>query len=381
MKICFFITTLTKGGAERVVANLANYLSNNNEIEKVDILNMYNTEKEYKINSKIDIYTLDKKYIDHKKLANNHKQPLKFLFHIIKVIKYRKLKHNLKKFLGKAEYDAIICFLPEPSFMMLSLKKYAKCPIIISDRNDPNLEYRGVRNNYLMKKLYPRAKGFVFQTEDAKNYFKDIIKCKSTIIANPVNEKFVAKSFETNREKNIVNVGRLEEQKNQKLLIQAFSNMNKKFSDYKLIIFGDGSLKKQLEEYIEYLNLTDRVILAGQVDNLEEKICKASLFVLSSFYEGMPNALIEAMCLGVPSISTDCPCGGPRMLIQNGRNGILVENNNSEELTKAMEKILSDKEELFSIGKNAMKLSEKLNSDVINSKWIKFIKNVINEEK
>jgi len=377
MKICFFITTVTKGGAERVIANLSNYLVNEENIENVDIINIYNTEISYDLDPKIKVYTIEKKFVKHQNLMNNHKGLVKFIKHVAKYIKNIHRKHILKNMLNKSDYDVIISFLPEPSFMILSLKKYIKCPIIVSDRNDPNLEYNNIRTKYLMKKLYPLADGFVFQTLDAKRYFDKLFTKKNQIIFNPVNKNFIRESYIGEREKTIVNVGRLENQKNQMLLIKAFEKIKDEFNEYKLIIYGDGTLKKSLQDYITNNNLTERVILAGEVEDLNEKIYKSSLFVLSSDYEGMPNALIEAMCLGIPVISTDCPCGGPRMLIDNNENGLLVEVNNQEQLSEAIKKILSNNEYAKELGIKASRLSEKVSSDVIDKEWLEFIKKII----
>jgi glycosyltransferase involved in cell wall biosynthesis len=381
MKICFFTSTLSKGGAERVISNLSNFLINDKQIEKIDILTVYNTDIAYKLDNRIHIDSLDKKYVEYKKLVNNQKRLKKLFIHIKKFFKNITLKINLKKKVKKFNYDIIITFLPEPSFLILSLKKYIKSPIIISDRNDPNVEYARIREKYLMKKLYPRADGFVFQTDDAKRYFDKIFTKKCEIIPNPVNDNFVVEPYEGIREKYIVNVGRLEEQKNQLLLVKAFEKIRDDLDNYKLIIYGEGSLKKQLEDYILEKNLKEDVILGGQVDDVKEKIYKSSLFVLSSNYEGMPNALIEAMCLGLPVISTDCPCGGPRMLIENNENGILVPIKNENKMAKAIKEILQQKQFAKKLGDNASKLSVKLSNEVINNKWLEFIKKVIKEGK
>lgn len=381
MKICFFTSTLAKGGAERVISNLSNFLINNEEIEKVDIINVHNTEIAYKLDKRINVYTVDKKYVQYEKLINNHKGIMKFFLHVKKYFNNLKRRKNLKKMIKKFDYDVIISFLIEPTFLILSLKKYIKCPIIISDRNDPNIEYNNFRKKYLMKKLYPIADGYVFQTNDAKKYFDKIINKDYDVIANPVNDEFIMESFKGEREKNIVTVGRLETQKNHLLLIKAFEKIKDKYKDYKLIIYGEGSLRKELENYISKNNLNKRVFLVGQVDNVKDKIYKSSLFVLSSDYEGMPNALIEAMCLGLPVISTDCPCGGPRTLIKNNESGILVPIKDESEMSIAIEKVLTDKNYAKMLGENASKIADEVSNEVINNKWLKYIKKVTKEGK
>src|SRR5690606_37218842 len=118
-------------------------------------------------------------------------------------------------------------------------------------------------------------------------------------------------------------VGRLHEQKNQQLLVNAFAKISNEYPDYKLEIFGEGELRDLLEEQISKLNLEGKVILRGTTNTLFDEIIDASLFVLSSDFEGMPNALMEAMSLGLPCISTDCKPGGAKELIENKVNGLL----------------------------------------------------------
>ena len=135
-----------------------------------------------------------------------------------------------------------------------------------------------------------------------------------------------------------------------------------------------------LQTTIERLNLIGRVFLPGYTSNVVEDIGKASLFVLSSDFEGMPNALMEAMALGVPSISTDCAGGGARYLIEDGRNGLLVPVHEKDTLANAMDKVLSNEEFAKAIGIEASKLCEILAPNIIYGKWEKYIKEVVSRD-
>ncbi len=373
MKIVFMTNAMGKGGAERVIVNLTSYLSEKNE---VSIISVHNTYVGYDIDKKVNLYTLDDEYTD---IYSTEKS-------IEKISMIKKIKRIFKR-LTKINYykkslkpDVIVSFMPKPSFLVLITNFINKIPVIVSVRNDPKTEYASKKNNILMKILYPSAAGFVFQTEEAKNYFNKKIKDKAVVIPNPINPKFIEKPFLEERQKEIVSVGRLEEQKNHKLLIDAFSEVVKKYGDYKLIIYGEGKLRKNLEDYINEKELQGKVFLPGNVDNIKDRIYESSMFVLSSNYEGMPNALMEAMALGLPVISTDCPCGGPRFLIQNNKNGILVENGNVEELENAMKKILENPDFASELGKNANKIAETLNPNKVNAVWEKYIKKVIDKK-
>lgn len=363
----FCLGSLSEGGAERVICNLSNALIESNNIK---IISLTRTHVAYKLDKKIEV-----NFIDRKKYSRPKNKFLKMIRRLTKNLnRIVKVKNIIKSY----KPDIIISFLPEPCFLILTLKKYNKIPTIISVRNDPKKEYESKLYYYLMKKLYPRADGVVFQTEEAKEYFNSILHCSMKIIPNPINPEFISKPYEGKRNKIIVNVGRLHEQKNQELLIDAFSKISKKFYDYKLIIFGEGALRDKLNKQINELNLRDRVKLAGICQNLKDKIYNASLFVLCSNYEGMPNALMEAMTMGIPVISTDCPCGGPRFLINNNENGILVEPKNMDELVQAMEKILSNEEFATKLGKNASEISKILSPEIINDEWNNYIEEIYN---
>lgn len=355
MKIMICIGKLCKGGAERVVSNLANYLSNNNDIT---IIVFQKAKIEYKINSKVKVIELD----------NKEKYKIKIFRNIKRFVK-------LNNIIKKEKYDVTLSFLPKPSYMVLFLKKIRKNKVIVSIRNDPKVEYKSKLNKFLMKWLYPNADGFVFQTNEAKSFFSNNIQNKSKIILNSVDEEFIIdKPYVGSREKVLVSVGRLEKQKNHLMLINAFANIHKEFPDYKLIIYGEGSLRSELEETIKKLNLDDYVLLPGIEDDIKEKIYKASLFILSSDYEGMPNALIEAMVLGIPCISTDCPCGGPRELIVDEKNGFLTEMGNVELLSNKIKSILKNKYDLNKLSEESNKLKNRINPNRINKEWEDYLK-------
>lgn len=353
MKIMFNTGCMRKGGSERVISNLANYLVEDNSIT---IVTTVNEKPYYELNKNIKLYSLD---------SNSSKN---FIVKNIKRIT------RLNRIIKQDKPDIIVSFLPEPSYRILLLKLFKrKLKVVVSVRNDPKIEYKSKINNLIMRLLYPLANGFVFQTEDAKSYFSQRIQEKSIIIPNPINENFICSPYTGKRDKTIVTVGRLEKQKNHKLLIDAFSDFSKEYNDYKLIIYGDGSLKEELKQQINHLRLQNKVILAGQIDDIKQEIYRAGMFVLTSDYEGMPNALMEAMSLGIPCISTDSSGGGARTLIKNKFNGLLVPINNKKHLVNAMKTIASSKKVAEKLARNARNSMNKYNQKEISSQWYKYI--------
>ena len=354
MKIVFCIGSLGKGGAERVVANLSNYF-----IDKYDvtIIKTIKDENEYELNSKIKVFSLDKT----KKICSNFvKRNIERAKTLINIIK-------------KENPDIIISFLPDPTYTLMFANLFLNKKVIISVRNDPKIEYNTFIKRMLVKLLYTRADGFVFQTEDAKNWFSKKIQNKSTIIPNPINEKFIKDSYNGERKKEIVTVGRLNEQKNHKLLIEAFEKVVKKHSEYVLKIYGTGYLEEELKTYVKAKNLENNIKFMGQSDNVKDDIYKSGAFVLSSDFEGMPNALMEAMALGLPCVSTDCPCGGPKFLIKNKKNGILVPIKDANKLANGINYMIENPEKAKFMGIEANKITNDLNPKKINDRWEKYI--------
>jgi glycosyltransferase involved in cell wall biosynthesis len=326
----------------------------------VTVLTLSNDTPAYKLNDTVKRITLSKKNDSKNYVVKN----------FVRIIRFR-------RYLKSSSSDIYLTMLPITINMMLFFKNIIKVPIIISERGDPKTRFRTAKfKKGIMKRLFPRADGFVFQTEEAKNYYKDIIGSRGIIIPNAINMDFVKPSYNGIRQKNIVSAGRFTSQKNFKLLIEAYSIFVKKFPDYNLIIYGEGILKEELKSQVEKLSLAHKVSFPGYVRELGDHIQDAAMFVLPSNYEGMPNALMEAMALGIPSISTDCPVGGPRFLITHNENGLLLPVDNLKELVYNMEKISLNKDLAEKISKNSVKVSETLNPNKIYKQWENYIKEI-----
>lgn len=306
--------------------------------------------------------------VKHLYLAENNKGNT-IIKNIIRIRKLRRLVRLEKP-------DCILSFLGRPNLRMLLATAGLNTKKIVSVRNDPYKEYgKGVRR-IIARTLFRLANGCVFQTEDAKQYFPNCVQRKATIIFNPVDERFYQIS-DFHKRQDIVTVGRLEEQKNHALLIDAFCEIAHLFPEQKLIVYGDGSLLPELQERVRDKSIDGRVVFAGNVKNIEKQLAKAKVFTLTSDYEGLPNALMEAMASGVPCIATDCPCGGPRMLLKNGQSGFLVPCNNKEALAKALSTVLSDDklQRLFSL--RAHDAAQCFKAETIYAQWEQYIQRVM----
>ena len=289
----FYINALHHGGAQRVMANLANHIAEGGH--EVVLVTSFRDSWEYSLSAKVRRISLFENAVGNF------------------IVRNIKLTCALRTLLKKEQPDSLVSFMAEPNFRAVIASLGLRHRTVISIRNDPNREYPNAIFRFFAKTLFRFADHVVFQTEDAQRWFSKKIQQKSSIILNPVDDIFYNTHFEGER-RDIITTGRLVPQKNHELLIKSFSQVADKIPD-NLFIYGDGPLKDFLVQLIESLGLQNRIFLPGAVKNVADTIKSARLFVLSSDFEGMPNSLMEAMALKIPCISTDCPCGGPRMLL------------------------------------------------------------------
>ena len=208
-------------------------------------------------------------------------------------------------------------------------------------RNSPWNEDLGKVELLLWKMCFNRADGVIFQTQEQGEFFSEKIRKKSIILPNPVSKVCFDKQREYQKKiTNFVAVGRLASQKNYPLMIKAFGKAVQENDSLKLNIFGGGSEKdiNTLNELIKSLNLENNVRLMGRSENIFDEILKKDAFIMSSDFEGMPNALMEAMALGTVCISTNCRTG-PKDLIDDSENGFLVPVNGENALAAAILKV------------------------------------------
>lgn len=346
-KLVIFVDSLKRDGAERVSVNLAKYMNENN-IETT-IITEWVSEEEYDVPQGVNRINLDakkNKYLNYFKNVNKFNQILKNIDPDLMLV-----------------MDLPGCLLSIPASKKLDIK------VIVSERNDPT-HFPGKKIIALIaRKLMSLADGFVFQTEGAMSFYKKMVKGRGIIIPNPIFVESLPNYFDGKREKTIVTAGRLTQQKNQKLLLSSFKKVNEKHRDYKLIIYGEGELRNNLSQQIKSLGLDNVVKLPGNEKKLLEKINSAGIFVMPSNFEGMPNALLEAMALGLPVISTDCPCGGPKAVIQNEVNGLLVPVEDENAMTNSILYLIENQEKANEMGRNALEIRNTLSSNIICKRW------------
>lgn len=351
-KILFVVSNISIGGAQRVTMILMDYFKKQG-IEPI-LVAIGKSEGNYSFDDQYKVILLDQRGT----------------FEILKTIK------KMKKVFLDEKPDVIITMgVPTCIYSVLAVKG-TKIPHIISERNDPR-HFLGKKSTEKISRTLMRfAEGYVFQTEDAKNFYSQKIREKSCVISNPFIGKNLPQVVE-NKKYKIVTMGRLTAQKNHKLLIDSFKNVVDKYPKAELYIYGNGELKSYTQNLIKEKKLTENIFLMDACNDVHEKIKDATMFVLSSDFEGIPNALIEAMAMGLPVISTDCPCGGPKSLIENKKNGLLVPVNEIKELSSAMLQLIEDISLRNKLSINGKKIVEILDASLIGNKWLYYIKNIV----
>ncbi len=406
-KVCFIQHNLGGGGAERRVATLSNYFVSLGYNVDIGLYGKPNVA--YELDPKVKLTYICRDAFEYhsgfEKAIYKIKTALQKLFLVFPTFTCEKLlallhiknshitasrmKNRLKK-----KNDLILPFKryiknrPDSVFitMMISTyigvmdiieedyrKKRIDNPYIVMDCSDPKRnadEITSKRRNY----YYATASKSVVQTQGALEYFPEQVQSNMVIIPNPVRDD-LPDSYEGIRKKTVVNYCRLTKQKNLTLLISAFADFHKAYPDYTLQIYGEGEKKEELDGLIRSLNLESCAKIHSFDSHVHEKIVDAGMYVSTSDWEGFPNSVLEALSIGLPVISTDCDFG-PRDLIENDKNGILIPLNDKEALVKAMCKIAEDGEFADRISREARKTREKYSPQIIGDMWIELIERI-----
>lgn len=351
MKLTFVTSTLHAGGAERVISLLANsFCQKGYEVEIVCI------------NKHLVFYPIDEKV------------KVWFAEDEVKSLSILKKMKWLRKHINSEKPNVVIAFMLEVYCVTLASLIGVSVPVISSERIDPH--FFGRAKGLLRWLLLRRTTHLVVQTVRIKDFYSAKLQSRTTIIPNPVTDK-VFSLTPTLKQKRIIAVGRLAYQKNYPMMFRAFAKVYHDFPDWQLVVYGNGPQKDEIRGVIERLGMEGHIILAGKSDHVVEEMNKSSLFVMSSDYEGMSNALLEAVCVGLPVISTDV--SGARDLITEGVNGYIVPVGNERALTLALRSMLSSPEKMDEMGRQSKALAPRFREEQIVGQWEELIKKVVRQ--
>ncbi|MBE6646416.1 MAG: glycosyltransferase family 4 protein [Ruminococcaceae bacterium] len=345
MKIVFFIGSMQRGGAERVISILANEYCKCGW--SVDIALLLNTSVAYDLDERINVVDLtagEGGYVKNAALWVG----------------------QIRKFLKGSRPDRVVSFVGRINALVLTAAIGLRLPIIVSERNDPKHDGRGRAMQMYCNFIYKGAKAIVYQNQYEKSCFSRALNRIGHVIPNPVSVSTVHDGKEFGR--TIATAGRLMDQKNHAMLIDAVSVVSKEYPDIKCEIYGEGVLRDDLQNRIESHGLTGKVSLQGNVSNIHERLKECGIFVMTSEFEGLSNALVEAMMMGLPCITTDYP--GVDELIRDGENGIIVPRRDVDGLVRAISRLICDEDGIRGrIATQAQKDAEQFSADRVLKKW------------
>lgn len=375
-KIAIFINSMSGGGAERVTSYLLPFLIDRNHSL---ILVLLNNKISYQIPREVEVHFLDDSNEEESGIA--------------KFIKLPWLAYKYSQLLKRHNITHSFSLLSRPCYINIMARSLTNHPykLIVSERNFPSLQYSGSHlqariNRFLVKKLYPKSDLVI---SNAKASALDLVenfnvkKKRVTFIYNPIDlEKIQSvlsiEGFFDKTYVNAVSIGRLVKEKNHSLLLKAMVP----FKNLRLYIFGEGELRQELESNIRKLGLEDRVFLMGFESNPFKYMKSADFFLFGSLNEGFPNVLMEAMCCGLPIVSTNCKSGPDEMLeLKQPKNndimftnyGILSPVDNCELMQKALDYVINNPEFLNQCRPNLLKRIEDFKREPILETYLKHI--------
>ena len=348
MKVTFFIGHMGYGGAERVISLLANDYCRRGW--DTDIVMLLSNDLAQKLEPGVRLVDLSLGGGSYGKRA------------------LRWLK-EIRRLLKREKPDCVVSFIGRINALVLTAALGMKIPIVVSERNDPRHDGRGKGMLAYCDALYRTARAVVFQTKAEQECFSDVVKSKGVIIPNPISVEGAVRREQEGF--HVVTAGRLAEQKNHKMLVDAMEILRREIPEAKCTIFGEGELRQELDAYIREKGLEDAVFLPGHALDIHEKIADASVFVLTSEYEGLPNALIEAMMLGIPCVTTDYP--GVEEVVTDGVTGLIVPRADAASLAGRLTELARNRETGNTLGENARREAEKYHAGNVIEQWRRVI--------
>lgn len=359
-KLAFYIGSLVQGGAERVFVNLAEYFRNKGY--QIVMVTQYRKADEYELAEGIRRVISD---ISPEETTGS------------RLLNFYRRVNRLHRIWKEEEPDLVLSCVGKNNFMAIVTTMFTKTEPVVSVVGEAGEEYPNKLMKFLANLLFPFASGVILQTERSRGFFSKRVSKSAVILPNSLNPLFLRERYQGEREKRIVSVGRLDANKNHEMMFRAFAGLADRYPEYTLTVYGEGELRETLQKLIAFLSMEEKIYLPGVVPDVADKIGKASLFLLTSYSEGISNALMEAMALGLPVIATDVPSGGTQELIRHGENGLIIPAGDAGALEEAMDRLLSDREFAERLGTQAHKIQERLSPDRVNRQWQEYFEKII----
>ena len=349
-KIAFVVTDMEGGGAQRVAAQLCNSWAKRGEDVTLFSFDPPDRPPFYELSNKVKFKPLGLK-------KKSDSGIWRFINNVMRVIVFHFELRRLKP-------TVLISFSTEVAVVCLVATTILKIPVIACERANPRIFPLSKTWRAMRKLTYWMAHEIVVQTGRAAAFFK-----KATVIPNPVTKPDISGPVKPENlpAQFIVSLARLGPEKRLNVLIDAFANLAADYPDLHVVLIGLGTEREALEAQAKERRLADRVHLTGAIQGPFPAMVKAELFVLPSSSEGFPNALCEAMALGLPCISTHEAVGAD--IIRDGENGLLVHCDNVQGLETAIRYLLDDKSKAGQMGEEAKKITKDLAPEKVLEQW------------
>lgn len=369
MKITLVISSLSCGGAERVLVLLAKgFVDKGHDISVVTL--SAKTTDFYQLpfgcsRLALDIMSVSSGLIEA--ITSNIKR--------IAI---------LRKAIQSTTPDVVISFLRLTNIKTIIALGGTKYPVIVTEHNDTKVFSYGKLWETLRRLVYPYSSLVVSVSKGVDSSFDSLQESKRAVIYNPIVVEDDGRTDnlpdEVDIDKNwLVSMGRLAEQKGFDLLLQAFHKVAFRYPDWQLLILGQGQLRKQLEQLKDDLGLSDRVVFTGALSNPFAVLKQAKLFVMASRNEGFPMAHGEALACGLPVIATDCP-SGPSEMIRHDIDGLLVPNQNVNAVATAMESLMSNESKRLQLAGTAPEVTKRFGLEAIVVEWETLIQQLMEKK-
>lgn len=348
-KIIFVTNYFGNGGAATVMKSIINHL--NKTEYSVLLISFLDDQNKYDVPENVTYISLTKK---------------------MKLGRFEKWKCilTLRRILREKQDATVISFEYFINMRTILAHLFLKSKLVISERNDPSQS--GNDKRIIRNLLYRFANALVCQTNDAKNYFPSAIQNKTIVIPNAIRSD-LPEPYVGVRKKKIVTFCRVEKQKNLPMMIDAFRIFHEQCPDYQLEIYGDGAEKESVIQYTKDSQLDQYVTFYDFKKDLHRSILDYSMFVSTSDFEGISNSMLEAMAIGLPTICTDCPCGGASMAIEDGVNGFLTPVGDTKLFAEKMIYLVNHPDLMEKFSMNYYMVKEKFDSEKIYNEWEKVI--------